>query len=55
MSVDNRDNLTRFQTLLAPLVLNGMVKTKLVILPIMCCEEIVENASNLVVILGTKA
>ena len=40
MSVGKRDYLTRFQTLLTLLILNGMVKTKLAILPILCCEEI---------------
>ena len=44
MSVGKRDNLTRFQTVLALLILNGMVKTKLAILPILCCEEIVKNS-----------
>ena len=39
MFVGKRDYLTRFQTLL-----NGMVKTKLAILPILCCEEIVKNS-----------
>ena len=44
MSVDKRDYVRRFQTLLVLLILNGMVKTKLAILPILCCEEIVKNA-----------
>ena len=44
MSVGKRDNLRRFQTLLALLILNGMVKMKLAILPILCCEEIVKNS-----------
>ena len=45
MSVGKRDNLTRFQTFLALSTLNGMVKTKLAILPILYCEEIVKNSS----------
>ena len=44
MSVGKRDNLTRFQTLLIFLIVNGMIKTKLAILPILCCEEIVKNS-----------
>ena len=46
MSVGKKDNLTRFQTLLALSILNGMVKTKLAILPILYCEEIVKNSSR---------
>ena len=39
-----RDNFRRYHTLLALLILNGKVKTKLAILPILCCEEIVKNS-----------
>ena len=44
MSVSKRDYLSRLQTLLVSLILNGMAKTKLAILPFSCCGEIVKNS-----------
>ena len=40
MSVGKRDYLSRLENLLVLLILNGMAKMKLAILPILCCEEI---------------
>ena len=45
MSVGKKDYPTRFLTLLTLLILNGMVKTKLAIFPILCCEENVKNSN----------
>ena len=39
-----KHHLSRLQTLLVLLILNGEAKTKLTILPILCCEEIVKNS-----------
>ena len=39
--------LLRLQTLLVFLILNGKAKMKLVILPFLCCREIVKNSSEL--------
>ena len=47
MSVGNRDYLPRLQTLLVFLILNGMAKTKLAILPFLSCGEIMKNAIGL--------
>ena len=44
MSVGKRDYLSRFQTLLVFLILNGMAKTKLAMLSFLCSEEIVKNS-----------
>ena len=44
--VGKMDYLTRFLTLLTLLILNAMVKTKLAILSILCCEEIVKNSNR---------
>ena len=43
MSVGKEDYLLRLQTLLVFLILNGMAKTKLEILPFLCCGEIVKT------------
>ena len=40
MAVGKKDYLSRLQTLLVFLILNGMAKTKLAILPFLCCGEI---------------
>ena len=44
MSVVKRDYLSRLQTLLVFLILNGMTETKLAILPFLCCWGIVKNS-----------
>ena len=44
MPVCKRDNLSRLQTLLVFLILNGMAKTKLAILSFLHCGEIVKNS-----------
>ena len=44
-SVSKREFLSRLQTLLAFLILNGMAKMKLAILPFLCCGQIVKNSS----------
>ena len=41
-----RDYLSRLQTLLVFLILNGTVKTKLAILSFLCCEEILKNSTG---------
>ena len=41
------DYLSRLQTLLVILILNGMAKTKLTVLPFLCCGEIVKNSITL--------
>ena len=46
MSVGKRDYFSRLQTLLVFLVLNGMAKTKLAVLPFFCCGEIGKNSSG---------
>ena len=46
-----KDYLIRFLTLLTLLILNGMVKTKLAILPILWCKEIVKNSIGFVWVL----
>ena len=43
MSVGESDSMTRLQTLLLILILNGTAKTKLAILAL-CCGEIVKNS-----------
>ena len=47
MPTGKRGYLSRLKTLLVFLIFNGMVKTKLAILPILYCEEIVKNYFNL--------
>ena len=47
MSVDKRDYLSMLQTLLVFLILNGIAKTKLAILPFLCCGEIVKISIEL--------
>ena len=42
-----RDYLSRLQTLLVILILNSMAKTKLAVLPFLCCGEIVKNSITL--------
>ena len=42
-----RDYLSRLQTLFVILILNGMAKTKLAVLPFLCCGEIVKNSITL--------
>ena len=37
--------LSKLQTLLVFLILNGRAKMKLVILPFLCCGEIVKNSN----------
>ena len=55
MSVGKRDYLSRLQTLLIFLILNGTAKTKLAILPFLCCEEIVKNSiDNLLTVTKLK-
>ena len=44
MTVDKRDYLSRLSTLLVFLIFNGLTKTKLAILPFLCCWEIVKNS-----------
>ena len=44
MSVGKRDYFLRLQTLLVFLILNGVAKTKLAILPFLCCAEVVKNS-----------
>ena len=44
MSVGKQGYLLRLQTLLVFLILNGMAKMKLDILPFLCCGEIVKNS-----------
>ena len=44
MLVGKRVYLPRLQTLLVFVILNGMSKTKLAILPFLCCGEIVKNS-----------
>ena len=44
ISVGKRQYLSMLQTLLVFLILNDMVKTKLAILPLLCCTEIVKNS-----------
>ena len=46
MSVSKRDYLCKLQILLVFLILNDMAKTKLAILPFLCCREIVKNSSG---------
>ena len=46
MSVGKRDYFLRLQTLLVFLILNGVAKTKLAILPFLCCGEIVKNSNE---------
>ena len=46
MSVGKRDCLSRLQTLWVFLILNGMAKTKLAILPFLCCGEIMTNSNE---------
>ena len=41
---DKRHYLSGFQTLLVFLILNGMAKTMLAILPFLCCGKIVKNS-----------
>ena len=43
MSVGKTDYLSRLQILLVFLILNGMAKRKLAILPFLCCGEIMKN------------
>ena len=43
MSVGKRYYLLRLQTSLVFLILNGMAKTKLAILPFLCCGEIMKT------------
>ena len=43
MSVGKRNYISRLQTLLVYLFLNGTAKTKLAILPLLGCGEIVKN------------
>ena len=44
MSVGKMEYLSRLQTLLVLLILNGTAKTKLAILAFLCCGEIVKNS-----------
>ena len=44
MSVGKRDYLSRLETLLVFLILNSIAKTKLAILPFLCCGKIVKNS-----------
>ena len=48
MSVGKRDYLSRLQTLLVFLILDGMAKMKLAVLPFLCCGEILKNSIHLV-------
>ena len=50
MLVSKRDYLSRLPTLLVFLILNGMAKTKLAILPFLCCGELVKNSTETSVI-----
>ena len=43
MLFGKRDCLSSLQTLFVLLIFNGMAKTKLTILPFLCCGEIVKN------------
>ena len=43
MSVGKKFHLSRLQSLLVFRILNCMAKTKLAILPLSCCDEIVKN------------
>ena len=43
MSVGERDYLSKLQTLLVSLILNGMAKIKLAILPFLCCRGIAKK------------
>ena len=45
MSVGERDYLSRLQTLLGFLIFNSLAKTKLAILPFLCCGEIVKTSN----------
>ena len=47
MSVGKRDYLSRLQTLLVFLILNGIAKTKLAILAFLDCGEIVKNSNGM--------
>ena len=44
MSVDERDYISRLQTLLVFLILNNTAKVKLAILAFLYCTEIVKNS-----------
>ena len=46
MSVGKRDYLSRLQTLLVFIILNGTAKTKLAKLAFLQCEEIVKNSNG---------
>ena len=46
MSVGKRDYLSRLQTLLLFLILNGIAKTKFAIWAFLCCGEIVKNSKG---------
>ena len=44
MLLGKRDYLPRLQTFLVFLIMNGRAKTKLAILPFLCCGEIMKNS-----------
>ena len=46
MSVVKRDYISRLQTLLVFLILNGTAKTKLAILAFLYCGQIVKNSNE---------
>ena len=48
MSNGTRYYLSRLHTVLIFLVLNGMAKMRLAILPFLCCGEMVKNSDQLV-------
>ena len=46
MSVAWEVYLSRLQTLLVFLILNGMAEMKLALLPFLCCREVVKNSNS---------
>ena len=45
LSTGKKYYISRLQTLFVFLILNGMAKTELAILPFLCCEEITKNSN----------